>query len=317
MTVQSSQISMREGAGGALPKVRLTERLRVWLFAHALILPALIAILVLVIYPIFKIIEVSLRVGRTMSFAKISKLPVGLANYTAVLNDPQFWLSARVSVIYVVGSVAIAFAFGLLTALLLNSHLPGRRVFRTLILLPWAVPGVVASISFRWMFDGSFGVVNAILRDLGLLQGDLPWVVDARTALIVVILPTVWKAYPLITLTILAALQTIPQDLYEAAAIDGTSPAQRFRFVTWPGVAVAAMLSSLVSALWIFRDIDVVFASTGGGPAGATETLSLYVYNQAFQFFRMGTAAAAGLFMIVAALIVSGVAFASVGRNKF
>jgi multiple sugar transport system permease protein len=167
------------------------------------------------------------------------------------------------------------------------------------------------------MFDGSFGVVNAMLRNIGLLSGDMPWAVDARTALVVVILPTVWKAYPLITLTVLAALQTIPRELYEAAEVDGTNAWQRFRFVTWPGIAFAALLASLYSALWIFRDVDVVFASTGGGPAGATLTLSLYVYDQAFQFFRMGTAAAAGLFMIAAAVIASGITFAAVGRGRF
>jgi len=317
MADQAIKIGMGDGALSAVPTSRLTERQRTWIFAHLLILPAVLAILFLVVYPMFRIADVSLRIGKTMTFSKIGKLPIGLGNYAAILADPQFWNSARVSVTYVASSVALAFVFGLLTALLLDARLPGKRVFRTLMLLPWAVPGIVASIVFRWMFDSSFGVVNALLRKIGLLTGDLPWVVDTRTALVVVILPTVWKAYPLITLTILAALQTIPREQYEAAEVDGTTPWQRFRYVTWPGIAFAAMLASLFSALWIFRDIDVVFGSTGGGPAGATETLSLYVYHQAFQFFRMGTAAAAGLFMIAAALVASGIAFVTVGRSKF
>jgi multiple sugar transport system permease protein len=319
--VKAVDEAIRWGAGdgvrGAAPSAWLTEARRRWIFAHALILPAALAILFLVIYPLLKIAEVSLRVGKTMSFARIGQLPLGLGNYVAILADPQFWHSARVSLLYVASSVALAFVLGLLTALLLDARLPAKRVFRVLILLPWAVPGVVASIVFRWMFDGSFGVVNAMLRNIGLLSGDMPWAVDARTALVVVILPTVWKAYPLITLTVLAALQTIPRELYEAAEVDGTNAWQRFRFVTWPGIAFAALLASLYSALWIFRDVDVVFASTGGGPAGATLTLSLYVYDQAFQFFRMGTAAAAGLFMIAAAVIASGITFAAVGRGRF
>lgn len=317
MADQAIRLGTGDGARGAIAFGRWGERQRTWIFAHALILPAVIAILFLVIYPMVRIAEVSFRVGKTMSFAKISEQALGLANYSAIFADPQFWNSARVSAVYVASSVLIAFVFGLATAVLLDAKLPGKRVFRTLILLPWAVPGVVASIVFKWMFDGSFGVVNAVLRNIGILSGDLAWVVDARTALIVVILPTVWKAYPLITLTILAALQTIPRELYEAAEVDGSTAWQRFRHVTWPGVAFAAMLASLFSALWIFRDIDVVFASTGGGPAGATETLSLYVYHQAFQFFRMGTAAAAGLIMIVVAVLASGAAFATVGRRKF
>ncbi len=316
-TTSTTAHTTRSVAVGGAPVFRLAHRIQTWIFAHALILPALAAILFLVIYPLVRIVDVSFREGKVMSFARIGEMTVGLGNYVRVLTDGHFWRAVQVSVIYVVVSVGLAFLFDLATALLLDARLPGQRIFRTLFLLPWAVPGVVASIVFSWMFDGSFGVINGILRYLGLLQGDIAWVVDSRTALLVVILPTVWKAYPLITLTILAALQTIPRELYEASSVDGANPVQRFRYVTWPGIAVASMLASLISALWVFRDVEIVFASTGGGPAGATETLSLFVYNQAFQYFQMGVAAAAGVLMIGAALMVSGVAVFSVGRDKF
>jgi multiple sugar transport system permease protein len=317
MASTSSTVQNQSVAVGGAQGFQLAHRLRTWVFAHALILPALAVILFLVIYPLVRIIDVSFRQGKMMSFARIGEMTVGFGNYVRVLTDSQFWHAVQVSAIYVVVSVGLAFIFALFTALLLDSKLPGQRVFRTLFLLPWAVPGVVASIVFSWMFDGSFGVINGILRYLGLIDGDINWVVDSRTALFVVILPTVWKAYPLITLTILAALQTIPRELYEASSVDGANPIQRFRYVTWPGIAVAGMLASLISALWVFRDVEIVFASTGGGPAGATETLSLFVYNQAFQYFQMGVAAAAGVLMITAALLVSGIAVSSVGKDKF
>ncbi len=286
------------------------------LFAYALVAPALIAVVALVIYPLGRVVDISLRIGRTMNFARIDLLPHGTGNYQRVLTDPAFWTAVRVTAAYVSISVAAAFLLGLLTALVLDIAFPARRLFRTLLLLPWAVPGVVASVVFRWMFDGSFGVINALLRHAGLSDADIPWFADGRTALAAVIVPTVWKAYPLITLTLLAALQTIPGELYEASAVDGATRLARFRHVTWPGIAAAAALSALVSALWIFRDIDIVYAATGGGPARATETLALYVYDEAFQYFRIGTAAAVGVMMIALALLCSAAALAVAARPR-
>ncbi len=286
------------------------------MFAYALLAPALLIVLALVVYPLARVADISTRIGRSMNFARIGLLPSGTGNYERILADPAFWTSVQVTAIYIVASVALAFAVGLATALVLDLAFPARRLFRTLLLLPWAVPGVVASIVFRWMFDGSYGVVNAVLRHTGLLTADIPWFADGRTALAAVIVPTVWKAYPLITLTLLAAMQTIPGELYEASSVDGASAAARFRHITWPGIGPAAILAMLVSALWIFRDIDIIYAATGGGPAGATQTLALYVYNEAFQYFRMGTAAAVGMLMIGAALVGSGVSLAFAGKQR-
>ncbi len=286
------------------------------LMAYALLAPALLAVLLLVLYPLGRVVDISLRLGRTMNVARIDRQPFGLGNYQSMLADPVFWQDCGTTAIYVLGSVLVASVIGLATALALDVHFPGRRLFRTLLLLPWAVPGIVASIVFRWMFDGSFGVINAILRRLSVTGGDIAWFADGRTALAAVMVPTVWKAYPLITLTLLAALQTIPGELYEAAEVDGASALGRFRYVTWPGIAAAAMLSSLITALWIFRDIDIVFAATGGGPARATETLALHVYDEAFQFFRMGSATAVGVVMVVLALIASSVCIAIAGRQR-
>ena len=287
------------------------------LYAYGLLLPAAAAVFFLVVYPLLRILELSLREGRMMNFARISELPLGLGNYRRVLGDPAFWNSVSVSAIYVGGSVAIAFLIGLATALLLNRNLPGRRWLRTLLLLPWAVPGVIAGIVFLWMLDSSFGVVNAMLRDIGLLEGDHPWFVDRRTALVAVMVPTIWKAYPLITLTLLAAMQSIPDTLYEAAWIDGARAWQAFVHITWPGIQGAAILVVMISVLWVFREIDIIFAATRGGPARATETLAVYVYNEAFQYFRMGVASAVGTLMVGLALLVSLLAVALARRDRF
>lgn len=272
--------------------------------AYGLLAPAVVAVAFLIAYPLYLVAQVSFRQGKTLNIARITELPLGLGNYARILDDPEVWHSAWVTFVYTTGSIVPAFAIGLATALLLNRHFPGRLLFRCLILLPWAVPGVVASIDFLWLFDASYGVVNALLREAGLITRDIAWFVHADTALAAVILPTVWKCYPFFTLTLLAALQTIPAALYEAARVDGATPFQQFRHVTWPGIRSAAILAAILNTLWTLRDIDIVFAATGGGPAGATETLGLLVYHEAFSYFRMGTASAMGVAIIALSVVL-------------
>jgi multiple sugar transport system permease protein len=166
------------------------------------------------------------------------------------------------------------------------------------------VPGVIVSLNFLWMLDASFGVVNAILRRLGLISTDIAWFVDADTAMLAVIAATVWKSFPFFTITLLAALQSIPKSLYEAARVDGASAWQEFREVTWPGIRQPAVLALILNALWTFREFDIIYVGTGGGPAGATETLGILVYREAFGSFRFGTAAALGVLMLATAALI-------------
>lgn len=284
------------------------------MLAYVFLLPAAIVVAGLIGYPLARIVDISLRQGRTMNFARIGSLPPGFGNYERVVADTAFWHSVAVSAAYVGVTIASAFAIGLGTALLLNRRMPIRRILRTVLLIPWAVPGVVASIIFLWMLDGSFGVVNAGLRGLG-IDGP-PWFVDRDTAFFAVTVPTVWKTYPLITLIVLAAMQSIPGELYEAAKLDGANALREFRHVTWPGIRGAATLAVMVSALAVFRDVDIIFTTTRGGPSRLTETLALFIYNEGFQYFRMGAAAAAGVLMVVAALLLSLVAIRVIRRES-
>jgi multiple sugar transport system permease protein len=283
----------------------------------ALLLPAAAAVLLLIVYPLYQVVDVSFRQGRLMNFAKIGELPMGLANYARVLADPLFWRATLNSTLYVSASVGGAFLVGLATALLLNKELPGNRILRTIVLVPWAVPGVIVAIVFLWILDGSFGVFNGMLRSLGLLRGEMPWFVNAGTAMGAVVIPTIWKTYPLITLSILAALRSIPKELYEAANVDGATGLQQFGYVTWPGIQGVSFLVIMISALAVFRDVDIIFATTGGGPAGATETLALYVYKEAFHYFRMGTATAVGALMICMASLIAVTLTMLSRRSKF
>ena len=277
--------------------LKSAERRLAWL----LLAPALVAVAALIAWPIYVVVQMSLRPGKALALSELLNRPLGLANFERVLRQDALWSAFGHSAVYTVGSLAPAFIAGLLFALLFHRAVPARRWLRSLLLLPWAVPGVVVSITFLWMLDASYGVVNAILRDLGIATADIAWFVDARTAMAAVIVPTVWKSFPFFTITILAALQSIPSSLYEAARVDGASAWQQFTHVTWPGIKRPALLAVLLNALWTFREFDIIYASTRGGPAGATETLGILVYREAFESFRFGTAAAIGVLMLATA----------------
>ena len=272
-------------------------------FAYALLMPAVVTVFALIAWPMYLIVSISFREGKSLNFAALGQRPFGLGNYASVLTDSATWHSAWVSFAYTFGTIVPAFGIGLGTALLLNRVFPWRRWLRSLMLLPWAVPGVMASIVFLWLFDASFGVVNYALRSLGLIAVDVAWYTNESTALIAVIVPTIWKAYPFFTLTLLAALQSIPADLYEAAGVDGASARQRFANITWPGIRGPAVLALILNGLWAFREFDIIFAATGGGPAKATETLGIRAYNEAFGYFYMGRAAVIGVLMLAIAFV--------------
>lgn len=284
--------------------------------AYALLAPAMALVAGLIVYPLYMVFETSLRQGRAPNIARLDRLPLGFDNYWRALTDEHVWHAAGISALYAIGTIAPAFAIGLGLALLLNREFPGRRWVRSLMLLPWAVPGVVAAIAFLWMFDASYGVVNSVLRRMGMITTDVAWFSDGDTALFAVILPTVWKCFPFFALTLLAALQSVPQALYEAARIDGAGHWQIFRYVTWPGIQGAAALAIVLQTLWVVKDFDLVFATTHGGPARATQTLSLLVYEEAFQFFRLGYASAIGVLML---FVCAGLAYLAMrwGRKDF
>jgi multiple sugar transport system permease protein len=278
---------------------------RTSVFAYTLLLPAFALIALFVAYPLYVAVNVSLRSGRGLSLADVAHRTMTLQNYAEMAQDPATWQSLWLSVVYTLGATIPAFAIGLGTALLLNQRFPGRRWFRTAILLPWPVPGVVAAITFLWMMDGSYGVVNYALRATGLISENVAWFFRPDTAMFAVIVPTVWKAYPFFTIVILAALQSIPPEMYEAARVDGCTAPALFRWITWPFIKMPAVLGLVLTGLWVFREFDFIYAITRGGPSGATETLAIRIYNEAFRFYNLSYAATLGLLaLLVAALVV-------------
>jgi len=276
---------------------------RTTVFAYGLLTPAFVVVAVFFVYPLYLVLDASIRAGQSMTIAQINRHPLTFQNYTSMLANGGTWHDLWISAIYTLAGTGFAFFIGLGTALLLNRRFFGRRWLRTLILIPWSVPGVVAILGFLWILDSSYGVFNYLLRSLGIISQNIQWFSDPHWALVAVLIPTVWKGYPFFTLMLLAALQSIPNEYYEAARVDGASAAKSFRYITWPGIQTTAVLALVLNGLWVFKEFDFIFPSTGGGPGGATETLAIRIYNEAFSFFHLGAASALGVFTVLLCVV--------------
>jgi multiple sugar transport system permease protein len=269
-----------------------------------LILPALLVLAAVLFYPIALAIYSSFFDIGMMNLGK--QTFIGLDNYLTMVRTPAFWASARVTLIYTAGVVIGAYAIGLGVAMLLNKPFRGRTIARTMIIIPWAIPNVVTVMIWNWMLDANYGVVNYLLSVLHLIDTNLQWRAQPNLAQVSVIGVTVWTTFPVALVMLLAGLQAIPRDLYEAASVDGANAWQRFRNITWPGLAPVNIVLILMLTLLAFtRVVTIIYLMTAGGPAGATETLPIQTYLQAFKFFRMGYASAIGTIVLIIAVIFS------------
>ncbi|MEA4882267.1 MAG: sugar ABC transporter permease [Clostridia bacterium] len=263
----------------------------------ALILPAAIIMGAVVIYPILTTMGLSLTDAPLISLSPPSF--AGLSNYANWLSNPDFWHSLWITLIYTFGVTIGSYAIGLITALLLNMEFPGRAILRGLVLLPWAIPEVAAVMTWNWMLDYQFGVVNS------LLGSQVGWVTDSAMALWTVTMVTIWKQFPLATVVLLAGLQAIPRELYEAANADGASRLQQFIHVTLPGLKPVNSVLVMLLILYTFKRISIIYLLTGGGPARATEILPVSTYLEAFKYFRLGSASAIGILALAFTFLIT------------
>lgn len=226
-------------------------------------------------------------------------------NYIRVMQDPLFWTSFHNTLLFVASSVGFHLILGLALALFLNEALRGNLVFRLIMLLPWTIPDVVAGIIWKWMLNPMYGVVNDVLFKMNLIEEPILWLSNAYLASPSVIACNIWRGFPFVMIILLAGLKSIPSELYEAAAIDGASMLQRFRYVTVPGLRKMIVIALALDTVWEFRRFGLVKAMTGGGPGHATEILSLSVYKQYFEFFRFEYASAIAIVMSIVLLFFS------------
>jgi multiple sugar transport system permease protein len=274
---------------------------------YMLILPSVIFLLIIEFYP--------LGVGLTEAFKYHNRVQPwatqfnGLDNFRQAFNDHTVRIALRTSFIMVFGIVGLSYLLGLVAGVLLNQNIRLRGVYRALILIPWVAPPVVSLISWQWMLNDQFGIINRMLIELGVINEYEPilWLADPNLAMLSIIVVGSWTRFPFMMITVLAALTAIPDDLREAAAIDGASPFQTFRHIIFPLILPVSVIATLLQAIWVFNDFSLPFVLTGGGPANATTPLILLAYKEAFQRFNIGYGTSLAVISMVLMLALGAV----------
>ncbi len=231
---------------------------------------------------------------------------VGLANYAAILGGAGFWRALGRSIVWVLGNAVVQTALALATALILNQKFPGVRIARTWVILSWIVPTVVVVIIWRWLLSSSGGMINPLLIQAGVIERPVGFFATRESAMTTLILINSWRWFPFTALMMLAGLTRIPSDLYEAARIDGAGTFQRFKRITWPLLQPTLLVLGVVGTLLSFNVFDVIWLLTAGGPAGATQTLPVLIYDTAFKGYRLSEAATIS---VLTSILLMGFAF--------
>ncbi len=267
-----------------------------------LLAPTMLILLGLVLYPFCYAIWLAFTdkaVGSPGSF-------VGLKNFRYVLAWPQFSTALVNTAVFTVSAVAIKLVLGMAVAVVLNQQIRGRNFFRAFLLLPWVMPAFVVYLVWRWLYDPLSGLINYALLDLGLVSRPIPFLSDRSTAMASVIVAHVWRAFPFFAISFLAGMQTIAQELYDAAQVDGASRWQQFRFVTLPSLYHIIGVVLMLSTIWTANAFEPVYLLTGGGPSDATTVYTLLAYVMGMVNLRLGEAAAVSVLFLpfLLALIV-------------
>ncbi len=288
----------RAAAGGR-------ARVSWWLF-----LPTLLPVVALSVWPLLQGLYIAFTGDR---FGAAGRPFVGLANFQQMLGDQQFWTSFQIGGIWSVTVTAGVIALGMGLALLLNAGLPFQGVARVLVLIPWAIPPVIKGVIWRLVYNPLGGVLNTALLSLGLIQTPIDWLGSFTWALPAAVVVGIWTGLPQATVVLLAGLQTIPEELQEAAALDGASSWKQFRHITLPLMAPVIFAVTALEFMWNFNSFGLVYTLTAGGPAGTTRLPMLFAYEEAFQYGHLGYASALGMVMV----LVIGLVLAYSVRRQF
>lgn len=264
------------------------------------LVPAAVLIGGVLLYPALRAVFLSLThhnlsTGFVTAFA-------GPDNFLRLVADSRMQSSFVVTAIFVAVSVALEFALGLALALAAGRLIRGQHIVRTLLLVPWTLPTAVVGVLWAWILNDQFGILNHVLVETGVLRGPVAWLAQPSTALAAMIAADVWKTVPFVFLIFLAGLQAIPLELYEAVAMDGGGRIAAFRYVTWPHLVPFAFIALIFRIIQAFAVFDLVYVLTGGGPGGATETLSVYAYQTTMRYldFSYGSTIAVALVFALA-----------------
>jgi multiple sugar transport system permease protein len=272
--------------------------LRETFLPYAMVSSLVVSIGIIFLFPLYK--------GIALSFFKDDAF-IGLTNYATLFNDEAFWHALLLTLIYVIAYTAGVFFVGFVTALLIwnteESSLPGRGIISSLIMLPYAIPDVVAALLWTWMFDFTLGITNYPLELIGLHP--VKWLIDPSLALYSVLLATIWRLFPLHAMIILAGFRSIPREIYEAAQIDGAGGIRKFFRITLPLSSNVLGLLLLLTVVWSFKRFTMLWLMTAGGPGRASETVAVKIYREAFRYFNKNYAATIGTVMLIVVAILA------------
>jgi ABC-type sugar transport system permease subunit len=265
------------------------------------LLPVLIPVAAFTLFPVAHALWTSLH--QVMLLFPDEEF-VGLANYENVLTGPYFLVALKNSLVFTAVAAPAAVTLGTATALFLNRSFFGVTALRSIILIPWALPGAISAVLWVWMFHPSWGVINSILFEIGAIDRSIQWLADPNLAPVSVIVAHVWTQIPFTVVLMMAALSTLNPELTEAAKIDGANPWQQFRYVVFPHIKAIAVVLLIYNAL-TFTSYDIVYAMTGGGPGTATTLLSFQIWKESFSMYDFGAGSAvAFIVVVISALLI-------------
>ncbi len=272
------------------------------------LLPALLPVALMTVYPIGYALWTSVH-SVTLLFP--DQPFVGLDNYRNVVTSNYFWDAVQNSLVFTLFAAPLVVAIGLLVALFLQRRFFGSELVRSVVLLPWVLPGAISAVLWIWVFHPSFGVLNGLLQGLGLIDGSIPWLTSPRLALAAVVVAHVWTQIPFAVVLLMAALAAINSETLEAAAIDCRSPLRRFRHVVFPEIKAMVVVLVVYNALTAFTTYDLVYAMTGGGPGTATTLLSFQIWRESFSMYDFGAGSAVAFIVVaISAVMIVAITWA-------
>lgn len=279
----------------------------------AFLLPAAIFVGVFTYYPMIAGSQMAFRNWNLNNLTDTSW--VGFGNFQKIFADPNFYVILWNSLVWVVASIVPQFILGFAIALWLRRNFRFRGLYQALIFFPWAISGFLIGILFRWMFNGEFGVINDLLAKTGISETPIPWLADPSTAMVAVVVANIWYGVTFFAIMILAALQSVPEDVYEAAALDGSGKVRTLFAITIPYISTTLGLTVLLRVIWIFNFPDIIWAMTGGGPANQTHIITTWMITIT-QRGDYGQASALGLIVVALLLIFSAFYLMAIREKK-
>lgn len=267
------------------------------------IAPALIYLAAFFVYPIIYNIRMSLTDYTTTTFYTGEAPFVGLGNFVTVFQDDVLMTTFRNTAVFTGVSLIAQFTLGMLLALFFRNNFPGNGVLRSMLLLPWLLPAIVSGTVWKWMLSQDSGIVNSMLRSLGIVNSPIPWLTDGEWAMVSIIIANVWSGIPFCMVLLHSGMRGIPGELYESASLDGASAWQKFWNITWPLLRPVSAVVLTLSLIYTLKTFDIIWILTGGGPANATQTLATFSYVKSFREFQFGQGAAVGDILVLISLI--------------